>query len=430
MADKPSEIHSVRKIGKELGQVEQLKKALSVFGPFLRLAGVDLSKIMDPLNDLPKARREFDEFAKVLDRFNDLFAARGWVAYDWLSIEVAKTAIAEAEAGDMDQAEGMLVQHYGADQISLQLRTLMGLASFRPRMRLAELALIDYREGRYHACVPVVLALLDGMVNDLGNLGFFSEHVDLTAWDSIAACDSGINELKTLLFGPRKKTTEETVAVPYRNGILHGRDLGYDNRMVAAKSWAALFATADWARRIEQGKRKAPPPEPELTLSEVIALLGHTNEAKARLEAWKPRRLEDMPELANGPDTPEAALTEFLDAWKNKRYDVMAKRTHLFRSDLTLNARAGEVRTFYRDLQLYGFEIGSTADQAPAVTEITVRGRGNQYGQPFDASGTFRLVNFDHHEMPVTQSDGSGYWYVTSWNPWQQAFSGDTPLAP
>ena len=35
MADKPSDIHSVRKLGKELDQFEQLKTALPVFNPFL-----------------------------------------------------------------------------------------------------------------------------------------------------------------------------------------------------------------------------------------------------------------------------------------------------------------------------------------------------------------------------------------------------------
>ena len=49
-----------------------------------------------------------------------------------------------------------------------------------PRWHLAQKALIDYREARYHACVPVVLALLDGIVNEAHEkgrglkLGFFA----------------------------------------------------------------------------------------------------------------------------------------------------------------------------------------------------------------------------------------------------------------
>lgn len=350
--------------------------------PFLGLAGVDLSKIDGPLKDMAQLREECDALARMMDRFNELFSARGWIAYDLLNSEAAKAAIAEAEAGNME-AEEILARHYSADQVAIQLRTLLGLESFRPRMRLAELALIDYREERYHACIPVVLALLDGMGNELGNQGFFSQNVDLAAWDSIAACNSGLNNLKTLLFKPRKKTTEEPITLPYRNGILHGMYLGYDNQTVAAKSWAALFATADWARRIEQDKKEAPPPELEPSLREVVALLKQNEEAKARREAWKPRESEDRFDPARiAPHSPEAALIEFLNAWKDKKYGVMAKRTHPFHGGRTRNALAGEVRDYYKEIRLDVFEIETLLDTAPAVAEITVRGSGVQHGKP------------------------------------------------
>lgn len=44
---------------------------------------------------------------------------------------------------------------------------MKGIRAFHPRVGLAQKALIDYEEERYHACVPVVLSLLDGLVNDL-----------------------------------------------------------------------------------------------------------------------------------------------------------------------------------------------------------------------------------------------------------------------
>lgn len=39
----------------------------------------------------------------------------------------------------------------------------------------------------------------------------------------------------------RNKTTTEDLTLPLRHGILHGRDLGYSNQMVAAKCWAVGF---------------------------------------------------------------------------------------------------------------------------------------------------------------------------------------------
>ncbi|MDQ6701477.1 MAG: hypothetical protein M3Z36_14955, partial [Acidobacteriota bacterium] len=321
ITDKPSDIPSVRKLDKELQQFSDLKKALPVLAPFLTLAGVDVSKVEKPLHQLTHHQAEFAALVKMIDRFNELFSSRGWIAYDSLNTEVSKSAIAAADAGSITRAEEILVRYYSADQVAIQLRGLMGLKSFRPRIRLAELALTDYREGRLHASVPVVLALLDGMVNDLGNQGFFSQNVDLTAWDSIASCNSGLNELKNLLFKPRKKTTEESIELPYRNGIHHGMDLGYDTSLVAAKCWAALFAAADWARRIEQGTKDAPEQEPEPTWPDVLKQLKQNDEDKARLDSWTPRRPEVMSQPGkNLPDSPETALLEFLNAWKGGNY--------------------------------------------------------------------------------------------------------------
>ena len=233
-------------------------------------------------------------------------------------------------------------------------------------MRLAKLALVDYREERYHACIPVVLALLDGMVNELGNLGFFSKDVDLTAWDSMAASDSGLNELQQLLFKQRAKTRTEAIDVPYRNGIHHGMDLGYDTRIVAAKCWVALFAAADWAHKIERGERDAPPPEPEPTLWDALAKVRRNQEERTLLEAWIPRANIDLAKPTEG--SPEAALSEFLEAWKSRNYGAMAKRLGV-RDDRPMNMRAGEVRSQYEDLVLNEFTIQTVRDTAASVSK-------------------------------------------------------------
>jgi len=113
---------------------------------------------------------------------------------------------------------------------------LKGIEEFQPRAWLIYKALDDYLAERYHACVPVVLMMIDGFVNDLEQKGFFATNIDLTVWDTIAAHDSGLNTLTTIFGKSRTKTTSEEINSPYRNGILHGRDLGYDNRKVAAKT--------------------------------------------------------------------------------------------------------------------------------------------------------------------------------------------------
>ena len=124
------------------------------------------------------------------------------------------------------------------------------------RIRLAKLAQDDYLSGRYHACIPLLLSLLDGLVNDVSNhVGFFAANVDLTAWDCIAAHETGLKALAAILSESRKKTNEKSICVPYRHGILHGRELAFDNKVVAAKCWAAMFAARDWAAALDDGKK-------------------------------------------------------------------------------------------------------------------------------------------------------------------------------
>src|SRR5688572_4580756 len=87
--------------------------------------------------------------------------------YERMNFEVAKAAVEKAEAGDREGAEADLVAHYEGDTVRFGLMAMHSVEAFRPRMALARKALEDYEAGRYHASVPVVLALLDGMVNEI-----------------------------------------------------------------------------------------------------------------------------------------------------------------------------------------------------------------------------------------------------------------------
>lgn len=212
-----------------------------------------------------------------------------------------------------------------SDVIKFQLYRLSVSELFEPRLRLAWLALADYEAERYHGCVPVVLALLDGYANDVdGEIGFSEKQADLSAWDSFAGHPEGLKRLHRVLNKSRRKTHADSISIPYRHGILHGRDLAYDNKLVAAKAWAALFAVGEWAKRIERGARHAPPPKPQKGLRDLFRMLADQARLRQRVDAWKPRALvvgRDVP--ASGPEscfgeqTPERALVRLLDLWRN-----------------------------------------------------------------------------------------------------------------
>lgn len=389
--------------------------------PILKLLKAE--KAEEALANIDDLAQTAEEFASIPDRFNDLFASRGWIIYEMMNLEVAKAAVERAESGDIDGAEDDLVNYYDAKTVSQQLQKMKGVVAFRPRMRLAEKALDDYREGRFHACVPVVLALLDGLVNELHekNRGFFAEGVELEAWDSIAAHSKGLNALADIFRKGRRRTTTERITIPYRHGIMHGMDLGYDNRIVAAKTWVALFATRDWAVKAERGLLTAPPEEPEKTWREIVQQIRKTAEVKARLQEWRPREIQlgqDVP-VTGDPEafeggTPEHKLAEFLSYWKVRNYGYMAKC-------LSVNIRKPTkempalVREVYDSKHLRAYKFVEISDEAAAVTKIRTSLVYEESGNEIERIVEFRVMNEDSEGGPAVRGKPGSTWVVMNW---------------
>jgi hypothetical protein len=417
------DIPSIKKSLEDLRNFKAFKKARWLWRPIFKLLGADVKQIDEGMFKVDELEVMIQELAMIPDRFNDLFAGKGWIIYDSMNVEVAKEAIKKAESGDIDGAEADLVNYYAPDKIEWNLQTMMAVNAFRPRMRLARLALVDYREERYHACIPVILSLLDGLVNELQERrrGFFAEEVNLEAWDSIAAHSKGLNVLAGIFQKGRYKTTTEQITIPYRNGILHGMDLGYDNKVVAAKTWAALFATREWALKAEQGLLVAPPSKPETTWGEILEQLRENADDKARLDSWKPRTIEvgqSVPTSGN-PDafesgTPEHKLAEFLSYWEARNYGYMARclSSNLGYSDRKLPAI---IREHYSSKRLKAFEFKGIKDNAPAITEIEADLVYEEEDTAIEKTMMFRLINEDDKGNPAVGGKPGTSWVVYTW---------------
>lgn len=336
--DRIRDIPSFKKADQEIQNFKALKRAMPILEPLLGQLGINADQI-DKALPTTELLEKGEDLLSIPDRFNYVFADRGWIMYESMNLEVVRSAIKKAEEGDFDGAEAELINYYDEDTIRWKLKEMKRLEVFRARWPLAMKALIDYKDERYHACVPVILALLDGMVNEahekgLGQkLGFFAEDANLEAWDSISAHSKGLKALACIFQKGRKKTTTDSISIPYRNGIMHGMDLGYDNKMVAAKAWAALFAARDWAEKAEQGLLDPQPPERTITWEELAQRLQENEIEKARLDKWRPRDIklgQDAPRTGGPEDyelgTPEQKLAEFLSNWKKPKpnYRAMA----------------------------------------------------------------------------------------------------------
>ncbi len=427
-----SEDHLIRdipSIKKTLDQMNALRvagKAMPLARPLLKLLNVDTDKIEESLADVDELARQYAELANLPDRFNDAFSSDGWIIHDLMNAEVAKEALERADSGDMAGADEILVEYYNGDTIKWQLRALRRIAVFRPRIELTEKALVDYIEGRFHASVPVVLAQLDGMVNDLHEKqkGFFSEATDLQAWDSIAGHSKGLNALAQILRAGRRKTTTEQITIPYRNGIIHGRDLGYDNRIVAAKTWAALFATGEWAAKAEAGILDPQESEPDPSFRDILTQVRRNQAEKERLNSWKPRGLrpeEDFLKTGASDDyqegTPERKLAEFLTLWQARNYGFMAK---CLSTRLGPGSKEGpaRVREVYEDTTLVSYEFLAVVDKAAALTEVESKLVTEKEGERSESTITFRLTFEDAEGGGTTRGQDGGSWKVINWDHW------------
>lgn len=202
------------------------------------------------------------ERVELPDRFNALLGPHGWVTFEGMDAEVAREAALLAKAGDPEGAEDVLVRHFDAGRLREGVERLCGeLPEFEARRVLLLAAIEDHREGRYHASVPVALAQLDGIAHDLANVKFFVKNpVRLVLADTIVGHRSGLAVLAGVMSAHRGQTSASEICVPYRNGIMHGRDLGYANERVSAKSLAALLALGSWVLERARNGRDAEPP--------------------------------------------------------------------------------------------------------------------------------------------------------------------------
>ncbi len=375
----------------------------------------------------PKFDSVFESFSEIKkqaiilqlpDKFNEIFSSQGWIAYESMNVEIMKKSIEVYESEGIEKAEIFLASSYDSESLKWGIQWFNGHSEFRRRIRLANLAREDYLAERYHACIPLLLSLLDGLVNDVSkHVGFFAEKVDLTAWDSIAAHETGLQSIAQIMTLGRNKTNEEEISIPYRNGILHGRELEFDNKLVAAKCWSALFATRDWAIAISDGK-KTPKPKEKVSWKELLSKLAENGRNRKLLEEWKPRTTEECKYLPysgcsdNLPcNTPERAVAIFIDNWVNRRYGLIAEAL-LYFTDTSKGKKAGLAKEDFSRYVPLSFKILSVEDQAAAVSHVIVELTFDNEPQKVTKELSIRTIYQDKENNALVRSVNDGVWKI------------------
>ncbi len=422
MSDEQS-MYNIPKFQNQQKQISDYKALL----PVLSVFGMSREEIEKLASQLDATEREYMKLIASIVEFNEKFASLGWIAHENMKVEIIESAVREANKEHFDKAEDILLEYYNPQTLRTLLHRMNQIKKCKPRMRLLLLALEDYQEERYHACIPVVLAQIDGLVNDLHekNKGIWSEGVDLEAWDSLSANKFGLKIIADYFKTTRKKTRSETITLPYRHGIIHGRDLGYDNKLVAAKTWAMLIALSDWAFKAEDGKLNPPTEKPKKGIIESIKdLAKQSREIRANKELrkeWLPREIivgKDVPISAEpeqyAENSPERKVAEYFHYWKQRNYGYMSKCIH-YGTKKEVRPSPGIVREAFEHKEFVSFSIQSIKDAIPELTRIEVNVEFKRNNQIESKSIQFNMSYYNDEGTIEIRTKGNGSWFIPNW---------------
>lgn len=271
-----------------------------------------------------------------------------------------------------DQAERAFIEIYkDPGTLDFMVRMLMRFSGLRARMRLIESAREDYATGRHYSTVLVLLAVMDGFVNDFDvtHRGLHTRaEEEMVAWDSIVGHHLGLTNAHRTFTKSFSRTSAEEVHELYRNGIMHGNLVNFNNDIVATKAWNRLFAVADWAT---SRQKQSKPEEPEPTWRELLAKIRQNEEAKKALAEWKPHVVAE--DDAGFHDEPVYRVTaDYLSCWQKRNYGRMAELVATLMRGATHGETARMVRESCSGFELAAYSIHRLDFQAAAVCEVEV----------------------------------------------------------
>ncbi|OFW63084.1 MAG: hypothetical protein A2Z35_05095 [Actinobacteria bacterium RBG_19FT_COMBO_36_27] len=189
-----------------------------------------------------------------------------------------------------------MFEYYKPEKLKYELIRLKAVPEIVRRYKFINYAFNDYSESKYYSVIPLLLMVIDGSVQEVIGAGFHSEEASFDVWDSIVCENEGIDKIRDIFKKGRRKTTQVVIVLPYRNGILHGVDLGYDNYKVAAKCWHFLFIIRDWilSKKSENIRKVRFEEENRIpTFRELAEKFSAIELTKSAQKEWRPRKITE-----------------------------------------------------------------------------------------------------------------------------------------
>ena len=403
------------KYQKRLDQVQALSR-ITPFLSFLSRFGVGGRRLKVFVQELQDLKCGYESLVKLPAVFHDAFSERGWLISESTNSETGRAALVAHRKGHSDDAENLLAADYEGDRLDFVVMRLCYLKAFRVRRAQLDEASVLTREGRYLAAIPLLLIVADGVGTDAFGKSIFAKGTDLTELHALAGHPEGLPRLIQNMCEARRKTNIGDLTFPYRNGILHGRELGYGNRLIAAKCWSLLTNIADVIKAREEAQTREP--ERERSFREALARSVEVQKQKRRIDEWVPRPVIEKricisteTRSSMNEDEPEAAMVEFLQAWKRGNYGRMSQMTLSF-DKTSVNQRAGQIRGLMDGLKLINATITRVEDKAPAGAEITVDLAFRVHSQERCDSFVFSTFCVGEEDWPAVRGDERAHWRI------------------
>lgn len=385
-------------VAEMLEQIDSFKLLTAIVVPDQRAAVVELETKLIAL-------------VENIDEFYTLLGDRNWIYHETLNTEVVGAFLHKPA----EDAEQDLIAYYRVpDTLDLVIRHLWRFPQMRSRRNLILRAREDYDAGRFDSATMLLLAVMDGFVNDVETEQRRGLHArsddEMAAWDSVVGHHQGLGQAHRSFTKTFRKTSEDEVFELYRNGIVHGMLPNFNNVIVATKAWNRLAAVSDWAKSRE---KQAEPKEPEPTFAESLGKLAESERSRAATEAWTPSALVAGDDgFAANPVHDRVAV--FLGAWKSKNYGQMASVLAKLTREESHPKNAGRMRDEYSLCELTDFEITKLDFQAPVIcvveADLVVDGDRKR--------AELRWIREADDGESAVEGVTDGEWRVMSWGPW------------
>jgi hypothetical protein len=147
----------------------------------------------DQRTNILEIEQRVRELAERIDRFYEVLGSRNWIYHESLH-EERVGALLDLAAEDAEAA--LIALYRDPEWLRFMIGRLRWFDALRPRMALIEKAEADYNAERFYSVVLVLLAVMDGFVNDLEpgrRRGLHARGADeLAAWDSVVGHHMGL----------------------------------------------------------------------------------------------------------------------------------------------------------------------------------------------------------------------------------------------